>query len=122
MFNAELVTKNNHHLLKAAPKTIPLRRRDRLNQSSLKKYTYGKLNLPRLLSMMRQSGLVFKVYDGMCVVMDESGLKSDKYNIELDKMNKVHLDLSENKIDVLCDNEEYRVKVKDCLLKCLGSL
>ncbi len=122
MFNAELVTRNNHHLLKAAPKTIPLRRRDRLNQSSLRKYTYGKLNLSRLLSAMRQSGLVFKVLDGLSVVVDESGVSSGKYCVEMDKTNRVDLDLDGNRTEVVCDNDEYRVKVKDCLLKCLSSL
>lgn len=57
-FNAQLVTKNNKHTLKAAPKTIPLTRRDRINEASLKKYPYGKLNLDRLTNLLRQSGLV----------------------------------------------------------------
>lgn len=57
-FNAQLVTKNNHHTLRAAPKTIPLTRRDRINEASLKKYPYGKLNLDRLMNFLRQSGLV----------------------------------------------------------------
>lgn len=128
MFNAELITRNNHHTLKAAPKTIPLRRRDRLNQSSLKKYTYGKLNLAKLLSMMRQAGLnQFKLFErdeeNCCqVVTDENSLTSKRYSVEFDKLNRIELDISANLIDVKCENDEHRVKIKDCLLKCLSSL
>ena len=128
MFNAELVTRNNHHVLKAAPKTIPLRRRDRLNESSLKKYTYGKLNLTKFLHLLRQIGLgAFKLCERdsdsvLNVVTDENSLTGRCYSLDFDKVNKVNIDVVANQIDVLCDNEEYRVMVKDCLLKCLSTL
>ena len=127
MFNAELITRNNHHTLKAAPKTIPLRlgRKDRLNQSSLKKYTYGKLNLSRLLTVLRQSGMVFKLKEkdrlGLQVT-DESDLNCERYCVDFDRTNRIDLDMSGNRIEVVCDNDELRVKAKDCLLKCLSSL
>lgn len=130
MFNAELVTRNNQHTLKAAPKTIPLRRRDRLNESSLKKYTYGNLNLTKFLQLLRQSsGLsAFKLHErevdgeSLSLVTDENNLSGKGYSLDFDKMNKVNVDVASNRIDVLCDNDEYRVVVKDCLLKCLSSL
>lgn len=128
MFNAELITRNNHHFLKAAPKTIPLTRRDRLNESTLRKYTYGKLPLQKFLSILRQSGLNnFKlnekddgVFQGQ--VTDENFLNKKMYSIEIDKSNFIDIDINCNKINVSCDNDEYRVKIKDSLLKCLGSL
>lgn len=131
MFNAELVTRNNQHTLKAAPKTIPLRRRDRLNESSLKKYTYGKLNLTKFLQLLRQSSSLvsdFKLHErevdseSLSLVTDENNLSGKGYSVDFDKMNKVNIDVASNRIDVVCDNDEYRVVVKDCLLKCLSSL
>ena len=146
-FNAQLVTKNNHHTLKAAPKTIPLTRRDRINEASLKKYPYGKLNLDRLMNLLKQSGLVsirliekqteisnihkdqiFKaVYLKLYLLLDENLeldetgmnlLNANKYLIEIDANNRIDIDINSNKIDVVCDNEDYRLKIKDSLLKC----
>lgn len=128
MFNAELITRNNHHLLKAAPKTIPLTRRDRLNESTLKKYTYGKLPLQKFLTILRQSGLNnFKLNekeDGNILnqVTDENTLNSKMYSVEIDKANFVDIDINCNRINVNCDNDDYRIKIKDSLLKCLSSL
>ena len=129
-FNAQLVTKNNRHLLRAAPKTIPLSRRDRMNESSLKKYTYGKLNILTFLFILRQAGLsTFKLFERdeelvakEILVIDEASLSGKKVSIEIDKANGIEIDLLANNINVNCENEEYRVKVKDCLLKCLNTL
>lgn len=140
-FTAQLVTKNNHHTLNAAPKTIPLSRRDRINESNLKKYTYGKLNLDKFLSTLRQAGLnSFKLIEKTNTNEDgedqETGREesladeanqmndlmsyfSNKYLIEIDANNKIDLDLNANKINVVCDNDDYRLKIKDSLLKCL---
>ena len=58
-FNAQLVTKNNTHVLKAAPRTIPLMltKRARINESNLRKYPYGKLNIELFVKYLKQTGL-----------------------------------------------------------------
>lgn len=136
-FNAQLVTKNNHHVLKAAPRTIPLTRRDRLNESNLRKYVYGKLNLNSFLNLLRQAGLnSFKVSEkendeasnGLTMSSIDKdtllveGSANMRYLIEIDGANRISVDLNTNKVNVVCDNEEIRVKVKDSLLKCLKTL
>lgn len=140
-FNAQLITKNNHHVLKAAPRTIPLTRRDRINESNLKKYTYGKINVDKFLGLLKQCGLAQAKLIGKSLSEENSGLsmtsvdkdtcliddasttgQTVKTYIEIDSTNKIELELSVNKINVLCDNEDYRVKIKDCLLKCLKTL
>jgi integrator complex subunit 9 len=139
-FDAHLVTRNNHHTLKAAPKTIPLTRRDRINMSHLKKYTYGKLSFERFVVTLRKAGVqsfklierdnlddVIRVFliekDTPMIDENATGVyENSKYTIEIDCFNKVDVDLNLNKINVLCDNEDYRVKVKDSLLKCLKTL
>lgn len=137
-FNAQILTKNNTHVLKAVPKTIPLTRRDRLNETNLKKYTYGKLNLDKFLNSLRQSGLnSFKITERDAnseITMDEIlgednqsssqnvSTNTNRYWIEMDRLNKIDVDLNTNKVNVLCENDDYRVKIKDCLLKCLKTL
>ena len=128
-FNAQLVTKNNRHVLKAAPRAIPLTRRDRVNESNLKKYTYGKFDLDFFLNSLRQSGIVnFRVVEKIDDIQ-ESNVESKpapgkcgKYLVELDKANKIDVDTISNQINVACDNDDLRVKVKDCLLKCFYTL
>lgn len=43
---------------------------------------------------------------------------TNKYLIEIDPNNRIDIDMNSNKIDVICDNEDYRLKIKDSLLKC----
>lgn len=43
---------------------------------------------------------------------------ANKYLIELDANNRIDVDMNANKIDVVCDNEDVRLKIKDSLLKC----
>jgi integrator complex subunit 9 len=138
--NAQLVTKNNHHILRATTRTIPLNRRDRLNQSNLKKYVYGKLNLDRFIMILRQSGfnnlkitekerseqegseLLMSSLDKDTLLVDDSVLFCNRYLIEIDEQNKVEVDINLNKINVMCENDDIRVKIKDSLLKCLKAL
>jgi integrator complex subunit 9 len=154
-FNAQLVTKNNHHILKAAPRTIPLTRRDRLNESNLRKYAYGKLNLEKFLNALRQNGLnSFKLaekdnskkeivndyssdplfnlniaaIDNDTILVNEKNLqttnKTDEpnYIIEFDSFNRILVDLNTNQINIVSDNEDLRVKIKDSLFKCIKTL
>jgi integrator complex subunit 9 len=144
-FDAHLVTRNNQHTLRAAPKTIPLTRRDRINMSHLKKYTYGKLNFERFVAALRKTGVhTFRLVERdqldevVRVVAVERDLpfgdeigggggdgawdENGRYTIEIDCFNKIDVDLAVNRVSVLCDNEECRVKVKDALLKCLKTL
>jgi integrator complex subunit 9 len=144
-FDAHLHTKDAHHTLKATPKTIPLTKRDRIHMSHLRKYPYGRLNFERFLSILRKSGSInaFKILerdqnsgdvlktlnvDKDTVLSDEnlfnaSNLENfNHYTIEIDEFNRIDLDLSSFKVDVNCDNDEYRIKVKDTLLKCLKTL
>ena len=141
-FDAHLTTRNNHHTLKAAPKTIPLTRRDRINMSHLKKYTHGKLNFEKFLVLLRKAGVqAFKLIEkdnlnenGKVLMIDRdtnlvegdanstAAYENAKYLIEIDVFNKIEIDLSLNKVNVMCDNEESRLKVRDTLLKCLKSL
>jgi hypothetical protein len=136
-FNAQLVTKNNRHLLKATPKTIPVTRRDRLLASDSKKYVYGKLNADKLVQTLKNMGLVsVKLVEKSTIKKDESihldlddpdditptTLNNFKYLIEINKNNSIEIDVNANQINVNCENEEIRVKIKDALLKCLNSL
>lgn len=153
-FNAQLVTKNNHHILKAAPRTIPLTRRDRLNESNLRKYAYGKLNLEKFLNSLRQNGLnSFKLVekdnnkidtvddynndplanlniaaiDTDTILVNEKPVQANKTNepnyiIEFDSFNKILVDMNTNQINVISDNEDLRVKIKDSLFKCIKTL
>ena len=138
-FKAQLITKNNSHLLKAAPRTIPLTRHDRLKESNLRKYTYGKLNLNLFLKNIVNFGLKFKFnektndtdYDGddnddklTSNNIDSASVNNNKtkFCMEFDSLNKVDIDLNQNQVNINCDNEDLRVKVKDSLLKCLNVL
>ncbi|CAF0809066.1 unnamed protein product [Brachionus calyciflorus] len=132
-FNAQLVSKNNSHVLKAAPKTIPVTRRDRIKESSLKKYPYGKLNVDKFLNVLRQFGLNdAKIVDRnsleeniIMTNLDKDTCLVDnnlRYLIEIDQFNRVDIDLSSNKINIICDNDDFRVKIKDSLLRCLKTL
>ena len=141
-FKAQLITKNNSHLLKAAPRTIPLTRHDRLKESNLRKYTYGKLNLNLFLKNIVNFGLKFKFnektnddYDGddnddkltsnnnnNNNIDSASVNNKTKFCMEFDSLNKVDIDLNQNQVNINCDNEDLRVKVKDSLLKCLNVL
>lgn len=165
-FNAQLCTKNNHHVLKAAPRTIPLTRRDRLNESNLRKYCYGKLNVEKFLNTLRHYGLntfkltekepvsatsynnkngdksstngignlsVSSIDNETLLVNEKPSLSSSRhpflataqdpiYLIEFDPLNRIQIDLNTNQVNVFCDNEDLRVKVKDSLLKCIKTL
>jgi len=137
-FNAHLVTKNNHHVLKAAPKTIPLMltKRARINESNLRKFTYGKLNLDQLVKALNLVGFSnIKVVekentknDRKTSSLDNDALFTDinteskSYTINIDCNNSINIDLNNNKINVYCDNEDIRNKIKDSLLKCLKTL
>ncbi len=101
-----------------------------MNESSLRKYTYGKLNLTKFLIIIRQAGFnSFKLSERdennsnkLIQVLDESNFSNKAYTIELNPTNKIEIDINTNEINVNFDNEDYRVKIKDCLLKCLSSL
>ena len=122
-FKAQLITKNNSHLLKAAPRTIPLTRRDRLKESNLRKYTYGKLQLNLFIKTLINVGLQFKIIEkNEDDVPTEYNEAKSKFCIEFDKSNRADIDLNQNLVNILCDNEDIRVKVKDSLLKCLSVL
>lgn len=135
-FNAQLVTRNNRHLLKAAPRTIPVIRRDRLHASDAKKYTYGKLNVEKLMQTLKNLGLInikliekpFKKTGDISMQIDdiedidELTNESNKYLIEINKTNSIDIDINSNQVCVNCENEEIRVKIKDALLKCLNIL
>jgi hypothetical protein len=150
-FNAQLVTKNNHHILKAAPRTIPLTRRDRLNESNLRKYAYGKLNVEKFLNSLRQNGLnSFKLIekdnikkdvanddplynlniaaiDNDTILVNEKFAQANKTNepnylIEFDNFNRILVDSNTNQINIISDNEDLRVKIKDALFKCIKTL
>lgn len=113
--------------------------------SHLKKYTHGKLSFERFLQLLRKSGIqTFKLIvkdsldESVRVIMvdpnshkeasitgasdDENATRCPKYTIEIDSFNKIDIDLSLNRVNVLCDNEDYRVKARDSLLKCLKIL
>jgi integrator complex subunit 9 len=132
VFNAQLVVKNNHNILRAAPRTIPLTRKDRLKEVNFKKYTYGRLNLDKFTSMLRNAigtnSLKINELEGNETTtsdggdMGSSNLSSQRYAIEMDKSNRIEIDLNANKVNVLCDNEELRVKIRDSLTKCLNYL
>lgn len=116
-FNAQLVTKNNQHVLKATPRTIPVTRRDRIYESNLKKYAYGRINLDKFLNMLRQSGI------SQARLIDEDLVDDQqRFIIEIDPQNRIDLDLASNRINVLCENEEFRIRIKDCLLRSLKTL
>ena len=137
-FNAQLVTKNNHHVLKAAPKTIPLMltKRARINESNLRKYTYGKIQIDQLmkaLSLIGFTNLKIAEKENINTNRTNLGLQTDaiitdlnselkSYLIKIDSNNTINVDLNSNKIDVNCDNEDIRNKIKDSLLKCLKTL
>ena len=48
--------------------------------------------------------------------------ESKSYTINIDCNNSINIDLNNNKINVYCDNEDIRNKIKDSLLKCLKTL
>jgi integrator complex subunit 9 len=137
-FNAQLVTKNNHHVLKAAPKTIPLMltKRARINENNLRKFTYGKLNIDQLVKALNLVGFSnIKVVEKESTKNDRKtsdpdsdtlftdiNTESKSYTINIDCNNSINIDLNNNKINVYCDNEDMRNKIKDSLLKCLKTL
>ena len=133
-FKAQLITKNNSHLLKAAPRTIPLTRNDRLKESNLRKYTHGKLNMNTFLKNLVNISLPFKLIgknedsasnSNSSSSAMQSGSEDDaksKMTIEFDSTNRVDIDLNQNSVNVFCDNEDIRLKIKDSLLKCLNVL
>lgn len=131
-FNAQLLSKNNSHVLKAAPKTIPVNRRDRIKESNFKKYPYGKFNLDKFLNLLRQFGLNdAKLVDRSVVednhltsLMEKDVLNDNnlKYIIEIDAFNRIDIDMCSNIINIFCENDEFRVKIKDALLRCLKTL
>ncbi len=127
-FKAQLITKNNSHLLKAAPRTIPLTRNDRLKESNLRKYAHGKLNLNMFLKNLVNISLPFKFIgknedsSGSSAIQSGDDDAKSKMTIEFDNTNRVDIDLNQNTVDVFCDNEDIRLKIKDSLLKCLNVL
>ena len=124
-FKAQLITKNNSHLLKAAPRTIPLTRNDRLKESNLRKYTHGKLQMTMFLKNLVNIGLTFKFIEKTEDSSSGAALNSSEESkkiIEFDSNNRVDIDLNQNTVNVFCDNEDIRLKVKDSLLKCLNVL
>ena len=114
-FSANLVTKNNQHILKAAPKTIPLTRRDRLDESNLKQFVYGKINIQEFEENLRQSGL-YKIKT------NKIDNQEDSYQIEINSQNKVIVNLLNNSLRIINNNEDIRSKIKDAFLKCLNTL
>ncbi|RNA33688.1 integrator complex subunit 9 [Brachionus plicatilis] len=131
-FNAQLMSKNNSHVLRAAPKTIPVNRRDRIKESNFKKYPYGKFNLDKFLNVLRQFGLSEAklmdrdvAQDGLLTSLMEKDAANDnglRYLVEIDASNKIDIDMGSNRINVLCENDDFRVKIKDALLRCLKTL
>jgi integrator complex subunit 9 len=117
-FNAQIVTKNNAHVLKAAPKTIPLMltKRARINETNLKRYTYGKINVEHLLKVLRASGL------NQVKLIESDGGESTQVLIAVDGTNRLCIEPSTNRVNVYCDNDDIRNKIKDSLLKCLKTL
>ena len=111
-FSANRLTKNNKHTLCAAPRSIPLTRRDRLGDCALRKYVHGRLSVERLANALRQCGLDANAYR----------LIETDSTIEFDARNRVRLNVNAQQVDVVCDNDELRVKIKDSLLKCLKTL
>jgi hypothetical protein len=129
-FTANLLTKNNLHYLTPAPKTIPLTRRDRLDESNnLKKYVFGKLSLEQVELNLRQSGfgkvIVKPINTNPQPVLSnpsvKQDVKTDVYSIEIDKFNSVLIDFKANSIHIFDNNEDMRNKMKDALLKCLNT-
>lgn len=115
-FSAHLVTKNNEHVLKAAPKTIPLTRRDRLDESNLKRYLHGKLNVEQFEMNIKQLGF------SKTIRIKPVENTENIYIIEINKQNKIIIDLLSNSISIINNNEDIRNKIKDCILKCLNTL
>lgn len=127
-FKAQLITKNNSHLLKPAPRTIPVTRRDRLRELNLRKYTHGKLNLNLFIKNLVNVGLTCKFNERTDETSGEQSNGTDdaygktKFTIDFDSTNRCDVDLNQNTCNIFCDNEDIRVKVKDSLLKCLNVL
>ena len=115
-FSAHLVTKNNQHILKAAPKTIPLTRRDRLDESNLKQFVYGKINIQELENNLRQFGL------SRIKTTSKYSNQDNVYQIEINSQNSLVVNPANNSISIVTDNEDIRNKIKDAFLKCLNTL
>ena len=113
-FSAHLVTKNNQHILKAAPKTIPLTRRDRLDESNLKQFVYGKINIQELLRQLDLNLLT--------ISNKYSNSQEDVYHIDINEKNRLIVNPSNNSMRIITDNEDTRNKIKDAFLKCLNTL
>lgn len=131
-FNAQLISKNNNHVLKAAPKTIPVNRRDRIKESNFKKYPYGKFNLDKFLNLLRQFGLsdaklvdrnlIDDNYLANLIEKDTSNDNGLRYFVEIDASNRIDIDVTSNKMNILCENDECRIKIKEALLRCFKTL